>query len=356
MTIKVGINYPGFNFGWDFGQQPTVKGKGPAGKDRAPAGKPAWYDKKNGSLAIVPLLECLKQMGVEAVRWFILGDGWTFDLMDPLFDDPKKVFSPPPISKVKCFREHFVLLLETFHKYELLLMPVLLDHTMFGPPQKVLAGRPDEVVNLKAGRSVVATDPDKRKYFIDNTVKQLIAFTTAFQKTILAWDVMNEPEETKMDKGVLQPLLVDCLNAVKDAGLSRTIGWQKPDTAKDWSDASALVTAGQFHYYPDDLQDPNLPEAKTSGAKIIGEIATETRGKPAWKELGTNDSVEARIRLAEKKGYEWVFLWSVNGYDSNGKGPDRHTRWDDTTRKSLVAYTGKQPCAPQGDNIGDLAR
>src|SRR5262245_14968594 len=92
-----------------------------------------WYTDNNGEPAVAQLLRCLKQMGVKAVRWAILGDGWNYDLPKPKLVAGSKTFDPPQLKEVEDLQKHFLKLLETFRQAKLQIMPVLLDHQFFLP-------------------------------------------------------------------------------------------------------------------------------------------------------------------------------------------------------------------------------
>src|SRR5438105_3052733 len=61
--IQVGINYPWKNYGWDFGPPPH-------GDSGAP-----WGDRAAWRATIDEDLAGFRQLGLFAVRWFLLADG-----------------------------------------------------------------------------------------------------------------------------------------------------------------------------------------------------------------------------------------------------------------------------------------
>jgi hypothetical protein len=159
-----------------------------------------------------------------------------------------------------------------------------------------------------------------------------MTISSLYDDVILAWDIMNEPELAKVPQGTLEPFLVACLEAVPE-GHDRTIGWQHKQTAATWTKAAEKVTMPQFHFYPESLNDAELPKA--AKGEILGEIATAIGSAP-WRKLKP-DTVEERLKKARDQGYEATFLWSATG-------TDQRTSWTDATRKSLCAFTGGTPC------------
>ena len=62
--MQVGVNYPWFDYGWDFGLGPPAW--------RAGRSTPGWYAEIDDHLRL------FQSLGISVVRWFILADGLTY--------------------------------------------------------------------------------------------------------------------------------------------------------------------------------------------------------------------------------------------------------------------------------------
>lgn len=103
--MDVGVNYPWYSYGYDFGEAPPNWRKIPK--------VPDWDTEINFDL------KYLQDLGISVVRWFILADGLTYGSNQ---DAPTKGrsqlggtrwrFNPPALSQL--FRDDFQSLLEAF--------------------------------------------------------------------------------------------------------------------------------------------------------------------------------------------------------------------------------------------------
>lgn len=156
----LGANYPWRSYGGDFGGN----GWGVYGVHTDYAG----YD---GDFA------AMTDARLEVIRWFVFTDGRA----GIVFDN-----SGTPVSLGEFVTDDFDTAIGIAKQRGAYLVPVLLDfHWMFWPKQE----GPVQI----GGRSDTITDPKKRAALVANV------FTPLFDKyagdpTILAWEIMNEPE------------------------------------------------------------------------------------------------------------------------------------------------------------------
>lgn len=99
----MGVNYPWFDYGWDFGLGPPAW--------RGARTTPRWYGE------IDQHLRHFRGLGISVVRWFVLADGLTYGT-DGAAPRPDPVaglgwrFDPPPLTEA--FLQHFDELLARF--------------------------------------------------------------------------------------------------------------------------------------------------------------------------------------------------------------------------------------------------
>lgn len=365
--MRVGINYPWKNYGWDFGIGP-------------------WGMRRAWEASLVDELRMLRKLGVHAVRWFILGDAMTYgtregaptrDPARPWHGHPQWRFTPPTGDAVRPILEDFRVLLECFKKAAddggepVRLMPVVLDFAMFFPgnfesgpfkkSQGPTQGPPDGFV--KNGRADLAYDEGKSRLFIDHLLTPMV--TTAaepqFKPLIHSFDLCNEPEwctwdgpEQQKDPlrtlpvAKMKQLLHACAYAVRPHHTA-TVGFAEHETNYKWDAAAMGLGLWQFHYY---RKPHEVPEAAAPVRTVVGEFASapghpkevpsqllgqfmDLPGDRTWPELGGawgDQSVGARLGLLDKKGFSEAFVWSMNA-------ADRSTRWDDATRNDIARFT-----------------
>ena len=115
--MEVGVNYPWYDYGWDFGEAP-----------------PEWRrsDEPNWACALKKDLERLRGLGVKVVRWFILADGLTYG-SGPHAPGGAGGADFTPVQLPPKFVDHFTVLLDAFRRERLQVLPVFVDHTFFLP-------------------------------------------------------------------------------------------------------------------------------------------------------------------------------------------------------------------------------
>ncbi|HNN94082.1 MAG TPA: hypothetical protein PKI03_17515 [Pseudomonadota bacterium] len=317
--MKVGINYAWKNYGWDFGEPPR-KNSGQLWGGRA-----AWREHIDAELA------SFVEMGFFAVRWFLLGDGTTYGTGA---DRPQLVpGQPPTVTAIPAlppgFVEDFSDLLSRCATHGLQLLPSLVDfHLAF--PALPVAG--SEGI-LKAGRSALIIDPERREQFLDQTLAPLLTASADFPDVIYAWEVINEPEWCTQPAGpvpgppdpchtvsheAMRAFIRSGARRINEAGFLSTVGFAYHDSVRGWDSAGLGLTLHQFHYYGEPAHipahdfDPRWP-------LIVGEIATAPH-RP-WPELGPHQDVASRLRLLAQKGYPATFLWSANRQEETSAVP-----------------------------------
>lgn len=337
--MDIGVNYPWFDYGWDFGDAP-----------------PGWRKDSNPFWAtfIDNELQYLHGLGIRVIRWFVFCDGLTYGngKQAPQQDqDGKWCFNDPP-KLSESFQQHFRKLLERFSvanqklKPPILLLPVLLDYKFCQagayyicipstpPPGWVSGGRNDIVIK-----------PTTSQKFFECALKRLLDISKDHRSVIFAWDIFNEPEWVTNDwnphgikRGLpvsaaqMRQFLQAALERVKSAGFKGTIGFNRIETIHS---TKLYADYNQFHHYPGDSRDRKLEPNKFNKPEswIIGEFASSLSGD-YWWELSPAQTVLDRLKHAEKMGYPLALPWSV-------RAKDDHTSWGDA-EEGIKKYRGKK--------------
>lgn len=339
----VGINYPWIDYGWDFGPPPSAWIPG----DR----EEAWRASKRRR--IEEDFRLFAELGLFAVRWFLLGDGLNYGTGEwaPRKEQGRWVFDPLPEGHpyYAQLREDFEFVLQACRAQGLQLFPSLLDfHWCL--PGAAAAGAPGVI---KGGRADCVRDPGKRRLFLDRVLDPLLGLTLQYRDSVYAWELINEPEwvlqtcrrspgkdgDRAVSKRAMRAFLKDGIHRIHASGggegarpLPSSVGFAHWRSLDLWDASDLGFTLPQFHYYAQ--RDRELPECGTLGSRpvIIGEFASaEGRIWPELKALNMSQSLTNRLRHIEGKGYSACFLWSVNA-------TDRATRWDEDVRREIAAY------------------
>lgn len=321
--MQVGVNYPWFDYGWDFGL-------GPPGW-RGGRTTPRWFDHVDGHLGK------LHDLGIGVVRWFILADGLAYGSGDDA-PRPDGGFEPPPLDAD--FIEHFEELLRRFARtatadaQPIQLLPVLID---FHFCQDAMPTDPGWV---KQGRADAIRDPLKRSRFLTAVLDPLLHVSARHPDTIYAWDLINEPDwitkgwhfnlfgDSPVSELAMKGFLEDGKQRIRAAGFKPTIGFGSIDTLRQ---SGMTAEINQFHYYPDGQAalEPHRFDPRFPG--IIGEFATATTD--VWPELASDaQTVADRLRLAMERGYPLAIPWSF-------RAQDRHTVWSEAVEEDVRSFT-----------------
>jgi hypothetical protein len=327
--MRVGVNYPWRDYGWDFGVAPPSW--------REPDAAPRWRAHLDEHL------DYFRTLGITVVRWFILADGLTYGSGD---DAPRPDpagegwrFDPPPIDGV--FLRHFEELLERFAQANsnaapaIQLLPVLIDF-YFCRSGTMPLGTPGWV---KQGRADALNDSDKRRRFFDNAFEPLLDVSKRRQDVIFAWELINEPEwvtngwhpngrrNLAVGEQAMAAFLDEGTRRIRQAGLKATVGFASIDTLRR---SGAAADVNQFHHYPGGRRTLEAHAGDAASPGIIGEFATAATDR--WPEFGRKDQgLLNRLRLAEAQGYSLAIPWSF-------RATDRHTRWSPDIERDLEIF------------------
>ena len=362
--MDIGINYPWYNYAWDFGTPPR-----------------GWTPRAPWTAHIANDLAAFKRCGVKVVRWFILADGMTYgyDGYAPRRSSNQWRFDRIPAID-QTVLDDFRQLLQVFSRRGMKLLPVLIDfHWAFPGLDRTTqdcptleawygsAARPMSEAQLqearkkarshpqgyvKGGRSDLIHDPTKSSQFFRRVLEPLLAVSRRHRETIYAWELINEPEWITSPKSLHDGNLPDAqriplsrmlrfiregMTTIQRYGFRATVGFAKALTIPNWersmpSGRSLGMDLNQIHYYPrvktDVLTPANFPNQLRG---VLGEFASRTgisacdRNKIDWPELSNGtDNVTERLILARSKRYAAAFPWSYRAVDCATQ-PNRST-------------------------------
>jgi mannan endo-1,4-beta-mannosidase len=305
----LGVNYPWFNYGHDFG----TTAWGHDGVSNETSNKQIDTD-----------FAYLKGQGVHVVRWFLFGDCRAA----PEFDDNGNVAGFD-----KYFYSDLDAALAIAKKHDIYIIFVLLDFHLADKAKNVNG------VQL-GGRSQVITDSRIRQSFLGNALKPLLERYSK-SRNIIAWEVMNEPEGAMtisggkwVEESVSATLMQSFVNDVVDyihaySSQHATVGSASRRWLGYWT--KSKLDFYQYHYYdkmeskyPLDYPYTNL---KLDKPCIVGEFPTKnTRrtmmqyldniwkndyaGALAWSYRATDESSDFRLAVQEfaawSKGHKAV--------------------------------------------------
>lgn len=346
--MDVGVNYPWFSYGWDFGPAPPGWRSG---------GDPSWV------AHIDQHLQHLAAVGISVVRWFVLGDGLSYGV-GPDAPEPDSSatadcgdwrFDPPALAGG--FQDHFEALLQTFAaqntaSHPVRLLPVLADYQFCQPgvwpvaredPSPGQGGAPDQGW-VKGGRAEAVTTSHRQ--FIEQVLQPLLHLSSRYRDVIYAWDVFNEPEwvtngwhpDGRSDHPVpesdMRAFLDDSMSAIRQAGFQSTIGFNMIETIRQ---TGLYADINQFHYYTNGSRSLGRNPFDPRHPGIIGEFATST-AEDTWPELGQRSQrVLERLKLAEGQGYAVALAWSF-------QAADRHTSWTPEVESDIQCFARSRSC------------
>jgi hypothetical protein len=330
--VDVGVNYPWFDYGWDFGVPPP---------HWRPTASPRWLSQIDAHLRHFQRLE------VAVVRWFVLADGLTYGRGDaaPRRDPVRESewrFDAPELNRE--LLDDFDELLRRFARINaaavprIRLLPVLVDfHFCDAGIQPVAKPDPElpgatlpDPAWVKQGRVDAIAHPTIRAMFLDRVLAPLLEVSRSYRDVLYAWELINEPEwvtngwhpdrrrDHPVEEHEMRTFLDEGQARIRAAGFSPTIGFASIDTLRSSGIASEI---NQFHYYPGGRGSLDPHQLRGGFPTILGEFATAP--SDVWPEL-TPDAqrVFDRLRLAEERGYSLAIPWSF-------RASDHHTLWSD---------------------------
>jgi hypothetical protein len=285
-TFWLGVNFPWWNYGTDFGT-------GGWGK---------YTDWAN----VETQMATMRSQGVRMIRWWVFSDG----RYAPDFNADGTVsgldsFVLPDLDKA----------LALAAKYNLYLMLAVTDANIVGPASF------NGTVQM-GGHGALITNTTARQTYLDRALKPLLQHVAAspYAKYVAAYDVMNEPElqvqgfwGSQFTRDQMKGFLADCVNYVHlyGGGAYATVGSAMPGWASAWAGIGQDVY--QVHWYPGfDNGGPfmsSLPTAASLGLDkpvIVGEFATAVSQSQMQQQL---DTIYAR-------GYAGALAWSYWAGDS----------------------------------------
>jgi hypothetical protein len=355
--FQVGVNYPWINYAWDFGDPPA-----------------AWVDPQNAAewrtnnrKQIVDDFRAYAEMGLFAVRWFMLADGLSYGVGPeaPREVDGRWTFDPLPQdhSFHKQMVDDFEFVLKTCAELKLKFVPSLLDFHWCLPG--VIADANAGIV--KSGRAEIITDKPKRAAFLDRVLEPLLEISMRYHESIYAWELINEPEwvtekpsffklTRDPNKTVPRSEMLEFIAAgierinnrkLPDGGQAfhSSVGFAHWDAIGEWDSIGLGVTLHQYHYYaPDNREIPGhqYPENQQC---FIGEFATKFhRGWPNLRKSDLANPIATRLKCVAEKGYPSAFLWSARASDE----ATAWTRGDQFETKAFIASIASH----QRDEVG----
>jgi hypothetical protein len=239
------------------------------------------------------------------VRVFLFGDlrsGFTFDA------------TGMPVAITARARENLGKLLALAEAERVVLIPALLDFTMAdgrarsGPSGKWAAGEHLDLV----------TDPAKRAR-LAALLGELVR-AHAGHPAVLAWEVMNEPENaaaavTLEHFADLQRLQIAVVEAIHAAGELATVGHRGTEDAARFARGRIASDLGQAHYYPLLDTRPNPTPFATSMTPAFGPLPA------GWGEAQARPGhLAGELAQARGAGHRYLLLWSWRGHEPTGDG------------------------------------
>jgi hypothetical protein len=338
--VQVGVNYPWFDYGSDFGLGPPSW--------RGGHSTPRWYDEIDQDL------RHLRHLGVSVVRWFILADGLTYGTGD---DAPRLRgwlrrrwhFDPPPLNGE--ILAHFSELLARFASVSqgttscIQLLPVLIDFHFCQPGILLVmtpgnSGSSTMVTDrawVKQGRVDAISNDAKRARFLENALDPLLKTSQQYSDVIYAWELINEPDwvtegwspnpqgERRVPESSMRAFIEEGSERIRRAGFKPTVGFASADTLRR---CGVVSDVSQFHHYPGGATTLDRHEFDLG---IVGEFATAATD--VWPDLiDSGQTVLNRLRLAQACGYSLAVPWAF-------RSQDRHTTWSSDVENDVREFT-----------------
>ncbi len=381
--MQLGINHPWHNNGWDFGPTPQLLSP-PAGGTQATTWRDEFQTGPDGTprTRLDGHLASYRGVGISAVRWFILADG--YNLGTPTYSAGKGwQYTPPKVDGT--FLSHFGQMIQGFQRARMLFLPSFISFEFLGPGRVYLNGREVTVGGsganveefvlrhaqralhapvdprttadyrqfIKGGRGSVLADATSRQDFLEACLEPLlkVAGQGARSDVIMAFELINEPE-LAVQKGITQTamdeFLFEGIRRITQTGLPATVGFQTRKGLQAFLDHKSygpvirqLIKSGAFipqhHYYPEKDGQGALSRAPENC--ILGEFAIAGGSAGLLWEWAKERPEETdatrlanRLKQARSYGYPWAFPWSAHH-------PDCYFRWDETILDAIQQFT-----------------
>ena len=295
--FTIGVNLPWIGYGTDVGASAWFPGGGLRHQAAA-------LDLLDQTLA------ALARDGISVIRVFLLCDArsgvrFESDGVPSGIDDH--------------VRPDLDALLDTARRHRIGVMPVLLDFHLCGPAQRVNG------VQL-GGRSRLVADAVARTALVDRVVRPIVERYGA-DETVVAWDVMNEPEwclrgglfrRTAVAFEALQRFLGDAVECVqRSARQPVTVG-----CAGTWR--LDLVTPLGLDFYQIHWYDRFGWKAL---ARPVGELGLGDRPVILGEFAGRSARIADVLQAAREAGYEGALVWSALAGDEQSAYPPALAEW-----------------------------
>lgn len=284
----LGVNYPWFNYGHDFGTT-------------------AWGHHGVSSVKSTEQIDSdfadLYAHGVRVIRWFMFGDGRA----SPEFNEAGEVSGFDAF-----FFPDFDAALTLAEKHDLYLVLVLFDFHLADKSQDVNG------VQL-GGRSRLISDSHIRETLLENALRPLLE-RYAENRRIIAWEVMNEPEgamnipggqwvDESVNPEVMQSFVAEVVSYIRAYSSqyvtlgSASRGW----LLEYWTNSD--LDFYQYHYY-DHLEMRYPFNYLYSGLGVnkpvvVGEFPTRN----------TRRSINQYLDTIWENGYAGAWAWSYRAGD-----------------------------------------
>jgi len=349
--MRVGVNYPWCDYGWDFGPGPPAW--------RGGWTTPRWSSEIDGHL------RHFQSLGISVVRWFVLADGLSYGVgaAAPVPDRAVKGgwrFDPSPLDGE--FLQHFEALLERFsaasaaNRPAIQLLPVLIDFHFCKPGIRPVTmpdrlnphTRVEDPDWVKQGRLQALTDAVRREQFLDHVLDPLLCVSRRHVQAIHAWELINEPDwvtktwhphpfaRPPVPEVAMRAFIAAGARRVRVAGFKPTIGFASVGTLRK---AGIDLEINQVHHYPGGARTLDCRAFDPGCPSVLGEFATAA--DDVWPDLTLDDQqVLHRLRLARAQGCPLAMPWSF-------LGRDRHTDWSNDVERDIATFTLEEQAEDQ---------
>lgn len=205
-------------------------------------------------------------------------------------------------------------LLDTAARERVLLIPMLVDFLMADGVERQ---GPDGAWEV-GERPELVTDARKRAALFaafESMIREV-----AGHRAVLAWEVMNEPENaeavvTPESFVELQRFLAEGVDAIHRAGELATVGHRNPLDAARYMRGRLATDLGQAHFYPRFETAPAPFDLGHDARAAFGAVPHGWGETPLRPDLVADELVAAR-----DAGHRYVMFWSWRGDDSTGDG------------------------------------
>lgn len=334
--MAVGVNYPWLEYGCDIGRPP---------RRVPPVQRAQWKDK------IVEELKHLKDLGIFAVRWFLLADGICLGTLHSGEVPAGASFKLPMPNQTDFYRtaaEDLEILLGAFGEANLLMIPVIVNHDI------CWIGRPDSGDAFKKGRWNIMTRAG-REPFVEYVLEPLLQAARKKQHLVYAVDVINEPElcspsydnsatpeerkQAAFSSNDVAEFIAACATRIRKHELRATVGFQHRESFDEpvWSPCLDHLDVLQYHYYGNgQIQSHADVKAKHQGKDcLIGEFAA--RKADQWIDLDDDkESVWHRLAKLDEKKYPAALVWSIHATPSRD---DYRTCWNRCIEDQIASFS-----------------